>query len=367
MITPPCQAGWRWVWLESIRLSAYLRKAMAALGRRGLEAVLDFVGDARSDDGVLPFTEEGVDRLKSLVHCEYARYKEMDFARQVEVAYLPCSAERSDFEDDLEEEMTKADWDEVGANPCYQASRIEPEGIFIASELRSRRDAGSAYVDRWEEELGEAGAVDRLWIGIDGPSWGGFAFDRCEQTFGDGDLQLARFLQPHLGGLWRAAAIRRRLAAALWALDQDQSEGILLMGPSGIEFASDRARRLLHDYFGTTGVRIPDTMVDWYADDRQMPFVVVADGSELVVEAAHSGSTLFLRERAIGVELLTPREREVMRCVAEGLSTDEISRRLWIQPGTARKHLEHVYEKLGVRSRTAALAKLRLGSSQDVN
>jgi DNA-binding CsgD family transcriptional regulator len=340
---------------------------MAALGRRGLEAVLDFIGDARSDDGVLPFTQEGVDRLKSLVHCEYARYKEMDFARQVEIAYLPCSAERSDFEDDLEEEMTKADWDEVGANPCYQASRIEPEGIFFASELRSRRDASSAYVDRWGEELGEAGAVDRLWIGIDGPSWGGFAFDRCEQTFGDGDLQLARFLQPHLGGLWRAAAIRRRLAAALWALDQDQSEGILLMGPSGIEFASDRARRLLHDYFGTTGVWIPDTMVDWYADDRQMPFVVVADGSELVVEAAHSGSTLFLRERAIGVELLTPREREVMRCVAEGLSTDEISRRLWIQPGTARKHLEHVYEKLGVRSRTAALAKLRLGSSQDVN
>jgi DNA-binding CsgD family transcriptional regulator len=340
---------------------------MAALGRRGLEAVLDFIGDAPSDDGALPFTEEGVDRLKNLVHCEYARYKEMDFARQVEVAYLPCSAERSDFEDDLEEEMTKADWDEVGANPCYQASRIEPEGIFIASELRSRRDAGSAYVDRWGEELGEAGAVDRLWIGIDGPSWGGFAFDRCEQTFGDGDLQLARFLQPHLGGLWRAAAIRRRLAAALWALDQDQSEGILLMGPSGIEFASDRARRLLHDYFGTTGIRIPDTMVDWYADDRQMPFVVVADGSELVVEAAHSGSTLFLRERAIGVELLTPREREVMRCVAEGLSTDEISRRLWIQPGTARKHLEHVYEKLGVRSRTAALAKLRLGSPQDVN
>jgi DNA-binding CsgD family transcriptional regulator len=341
---------------------------MAALGRRGLETVLDFIGDSRSDDGVLPFTEEGVDRLKSLVHCEYARYKEMDFARQVEIARLPCSAERSDFEDDLEEEMTKADWDEVGRNPCYQASRTEPGRIFITSELRSRGDAGSAYVEAWEEELGECGgAVDRMWIGIDGPSWGGFAFDRCEQPFGDGDLQLARFLQPHLGGLWRQAAIRRRLTAALWALDHDHAEGVLLMGPSGLEFASDRAQRLLRDYFGITGVRIPDTMMDWYGDDRQMPFVVVADGSELVVEAAHSGSTLFLRERAIGVELLTAREREVMQCVAEGLSTNEIARRLWIQPGTARKHLEHVYGKLGVRSRTAALAKLRVGSSEDAN
>jgi len=340
---------------------------MAALGRRGLEAVLDFIGEMRPDDGLLPLTEEGIDRLKSLVRCEYARYKEMDFARQIEIAYLPCSAERSDVGDDLEEEMTKADWDEVGENPCYQASRTEAGGIFIASKLRSRRDASSAYVDGWEEELGECGAVDRLWIGIDGPSWGGFAFDRCEQTFGGGDLQLARLLQPHLEGLWRDAAIRRRLTAALWALDHDQSEGILLMGPSGIEFASDRAQRLLHDYFGTTGVRIPDPMVDWYGNGREMPLVVIAEGSALVVEAAHAGSTLFLRERATGFELLTAREREVMRCVAEGLSTNEIARRLWIEPGTARKHLEHVYRKLGVRSRTAALAKLRVGSSEHID
>jgi DNA-binding CsgD family transcriptional regulator len=340
---------------------------MAALGRRGLEAVLDFIGDARSDDGLLPLTEKGIDRLKSLVRCEYARYKEMDFARQVEIAYLPCSAERTDFGHDLEEEMTKADWDEVGGNPCYQASRIEPGGMFIASELRSRRNASSAFMDGWEEEFGEYGIVDRLWIGIDGPNWGGFAFDRCEQTFGDGDLQLARLLQPHLEGLWRDAAIRRRLNAALWALDHDQAEGVLLMGPSGIEFASDRAQRLLRDYFGTTGVRIPDTMLDWYRNGREMPLVVLAEESELVVKAAHAGSTLFLRERATGVELLTARERVVMRCVAEGLSTNEIARRLWIEPGTARKHLEHVYEKLGVRSRTAALAKLRVGSSEHID
>jgi DNA-binding CsgD family transcriptional regulator len=340
---------------------------MAALGRRRLEAVLDFVGDARSDDGVLPFREEGVDRLKSVVHSEYARYKEMDFARQVEIAYVPCSAERSDFEDDPDEEMTKADWDEVGANPCYQASRTEPRGIFIASELRSRRDAGSAYVGRWEEALGECGAVDRLWIGIDGPSWGGFAFDRCEERFGDRDLQLACLLQPHLEGLWRDAAIRRRLTAALWALDHDQADGVLLMGQSGIEFASDRAQRLLRDYFGTTGLRIPDTMLDWYRNGQEMPLVVLGEDSELVVEAAHAGSALFLRERAMGVDLLTAREREVMRCVVEGLTTNEIARRLWIQPGTARKHLEHVYGKLGVRSRTAALAKLRVGSSEDAN
>ena len=56
---------------------------------------------------------------------------------------------------------------------------------------------------------------------------------------------------------------------------------------------------------------------------------------------------------------LTPREREVMRCVADGLSNANIATALVVEPSTVRKHLQHVYEKLGVQSRTAALAKLR--------
>ncbi|MET0763151.1 MAG: helix-turn-helix transcriptional regulator [Thermoleophilaceae bacterium] len=56
---------------------------------------------------------------------------------------------------------------------------------------------------------------------------------------------------------------------------------------------------------------------------------------------------------------LTPRERDVMACVAEGLSNNQIAEALVIEVSTVRKHLEHVYDKLGVRSRTAALAELR--------
>ena len=56
---------------------------------------------------------------------------------------------------------------------------------------------------------------------------------------------------------------------------------------------------------------------------------------------------------------LTPREREVVHCVRDGLTNAEIVRALVVEPSTVRKHLEHVYAKLGVRSRTAALAKLR--------
>jgi DNA-binding CsgD family transcriptional regulator len=59
------------------------------------------------------------------------------------------------------------------------------------------------------------------------------------------------------------------------------------------------------------------------------------------------------------LEELTPREREVIHCVAEGRSNAEIARTLVVEPSTVRKHLEHIYGKLGVRNRTAALATLR--------
>jgi len=58
---------------------------------------------------------------------------------------------------------------------------------------------------------------------------------------------------------------------------------------------------------------------------------------------------------------LTRRECEVMLWVADGLSNAEIARVLVVERSTVRKHLEHIYEKLGVRSRTAALAKMRAG------
>jgi len=43
-----------------------------------------------------------------------------------------------------------------------------------------------------------------------------------------------------------------------------------------------------------------------------------------------------------------------------GLTNAEIAVRLSIAPGTVRRRLENVYGKLGVHTRTAALAKLRL-------
>jgi DNA-binding NarL/FixJ family response regulator len=62
------------------------------------------------------------------------------------------------------------------------------------------------------------------------------------------------------------------------------------------------------------------------------------------------------RLRALG---LSTREIDVLRCVERGQSDREIARGLALSPGTIKKHLEHVYRKLGVSSRTAAIARVR--------
>lgn len=56
---------------------------------------------------------------------------------------------------------------------------------------------------------------------------------------------------------------------------------------------------------------------------------------------------------------LTTREAMVMRCADAGASNAEIARQMFVSEHTVRKHLENIYRKLGVHSRTAALAALR--------
>ena len=55
--------------------------------------------------------------------------------------------------------------------------------------------------------------------------------------------------------------------------------------------------------------------------------------------------------------LLTPRELEVLGAIGEGLTNKAIARRLDISLHTVKFHIESLFRKLGVRSRTEALAK----------
>ncbi|HNV11614.1 MAG TPA: response regulator transcription factor [Propionibacteriaceae bacterium] len=56
---------------------------------------------------------------------------------------------------------------------------------------------------------------------------------------------------------------------------------------------------------------------------------------------------------------LTSRELEVLRLTSEGLSNRAIARELFVSEATVKTHLVHVFEKLGVDSRTSAVAEAR--------
>ena len=56
---------------------------------------------------------------------------------------------------------------------------------------------------------------------------------------------------------------------------------------------------------------------------------------------------------------LTPRELEVLKLVAAGSSNRDIGKVLFLSEATVKSHLVHIYDKLGVRSRTSAVAAAR--------
>lgn len=58
--------------------------------------------------------------------------------------------------------------------------------------------------------------------------------------------------------------------------------------------------------------------------------------------------------RMVPTALLTDREAEVLDLLRQGMSNQEIAQTLWIAQSTAKVHVRHIFEKLGVRSRTEA-------------
>jgi DNA-binding NarL/FixJ family response regulator len=100
---------------------------------------------------------------------------------------------------------------------------------------------------------------------------------------------------------------------------------------------------------GATGYLLKD------ATRQQLAEAVRAAGRGETVLAAPVAATLMRRMRDPEPEPLTPREREVLTLVGEGLTNVEIGRRLHIAEATVKTHLLRVFAKLGVDDRTRAV------------
>lgn len=151
-----------------------------------------------------------------------------------------------------------------------------------------------------------------------------------------------------------------------------------------ITWQTPLARRLMSDYFESDRDLAPATLLDWMSRSLERhaaeqlgelpPFAVncgakrlvfhlheqTGDGEWLLVLQEESDSAQV--EALIACFRLTQKEAEVLYWVMKGKTSPDIGEILGISPRTVNKHLEHVFEKLGVETRTAAanLASSRL-------
>jgi len=100
---------------------------------------------------------------------------------------------------------------------------------------------------------------------------------------------------------------------------------------------------------GATGYLLKD------APPEEVAAAVQAASRGETVLAPPVAARLLGRVRA-GRPTLSPREAEILQLLAEGLANRQISKRLFISEATVKTHLVHIYDKLGVDSRTAAIA-----------
>ena len=99
--------------------------------------------------------------------------------------------------------------------------------------------------------------------------------------------------------------------------------------------------------------------------DRLRPHLTAARDNAAQFSQALSRSPLAGRDDtpAVPLDRLTDRERDVLARVASGQTNAQIARTLDISAGTVRKHVEHILDRLGVPSRTAAAVCYITGSA----
>jgi two-component system, NarL family, nitrate/nitrite response regulator NarL len=84
----------------------------------------------------------------------------------------------------------------------------------------------------------------------------------------------------------------------------------------------------------------------------------VARGGIVLAHQVQAGIAGEIRLRADHERpFLSEREREILKLVADGLTAPEIGRRIHVSTATVKTHLQHLYEKLGVGERAAAVAQ----------
>lgn len=201
-----------------------------------------------------------------------------------------------------------------------------------------------------------------------------------KQDFSDRDKLILSLIAPHFANAIRNSFAYQRLSAALEA----RESGIIAVNAKGKPlFISEYAQRLLEKYFAgekRENNSLPQILVRWIKQielvskttDYKLPFAPLKIGNEkgiMIVRFMYNSTT---REKTLMLEeqkildwrgkfekfSLTRRETEILFWITQGKTDDVIAALLNISLRTVHKHVENLYVKLGVETRTGAMLRV---------
>lgn len=211
----------------------------------------------------------------------------------------------------------------------------------------------------------------------------GFSTHRKWGCFTERDRTVLNLLRPHL---FQAHSNARKYHQSQQKLNQFQQSvnciNLVILDTEGrIQSIAPQAAIWLETYFPTSisSLQLPDHLWSWvkyqvnYLTKNSdlpgacLPLRIQQAGRELiirlVIEQSGQRYLLLLEEQSLSLfaslELLglSPRETEILAWMMQGKNNQEIAVQLNINIGTVRKHLENIYGKFGVHSRTEAISQ----------
>ena len=337
---------------------------MARLSPSDLGQALNLLREAEDVAGPDPFPTQLLDRFRELIGCDCVDYCELDRPHE-RVLFLDGCARARELDTEPPVDSVRTFWRLRHQHPvCAHQDRTGDFGALKLSDFLTLKQLHGLEIYR--DFFRPFGVEYELEVGLPAPPTHTkvFLFSRSNRDFTERERLLLDLLRPHLISLY-AAARNRGMVAALQNCEHSPRLLVVPGRDGSVDFAGPDARQLLRRYFGRDAERLlPEAVRDWLRwegtrlnGDGSHPL----HGSPLTFDRGHHrlvvrrvGDALLLQE---DVASLTRREREILGLVAQGRSNAEIAAGLWISPGTVRIHLQHIYEKLGVRSRTAAVAR----------
>ncbi len=217
----------------------------------------------------------------------------------------------------------------------------------------------------------------------------GVSLNRSQRSFTERDRLILNLLRPHLFQAYCNAQHYQQLQQDLNELQQsfNQLSVVILNAEGQIQRATPQAKAWLETYFSkpTCSFQLPDHLWAWVKHQVNgftgepdsvkawLPLRIHQDGKQLIIRLVVDQTTeqylLLMEEQTLfllkSLEWLglSQRETEVLFWIMRGKDNKAIAAQLSIGKSTVRKHLESIYLKLGVQSRTEAIAQAleRLG------